>query len=97
MLQSISSATKLPKGDLLIARDRSERPGYTISTIPGPPQILHRTYDQALAIARAWAALHAVTIWFTDDGKSFKPVGLADGSPTPPSETSVKAAQPTDV
>ncbi|OFW18039.1 MAG: hypothetical protein A3H97_04095 [Acidobacteria bacterium RIFCSPLOWO2_02_FULL_65_29] len=96
MLHPINSATKLPKGDLLITRDRSERPGYAISTIPGPPQILHRTYDQALVIARAWAALHAVAIWFTDDGKSFKPVGPADGSPTPPSETSVKGTQSTD-
>jgi hypothetical protein len=62
-------------GDLLIARDRSERQGYTLNTIPGPAQIRYRTYDQALAAASDWILQRGGATWLTEDhGKTFKPV-----------------------
>ena len=61
-------------GDLLITRDRSERQGYTLSTIPGPPQLRYRTYDRALLAASAWVSQHGVAIWLTEDGTTFQPV-----------------------
>lgn len=95
MTSSSSPSTSLPKGDLLITRDTSERQGYIISTIPGPAQIRYRTYDQALASASTWAADRRVGVWFTDDGASFKPASsiAADNTlttHTQPAETATK-------
>jgi len=56
-------------GDVLIARDADK--GYTLSVVPGEPQLRHPTYELALSKAKVWALRHNVAVWFTQDGERF--------------------------
>ena len=67
-------------GDVLIAKDRSEREAFTLSVVPTPPQLRCQTHAEAVAVARAWASRQCVAIWFTADGHTFVPVAIAGES-----------------
>jgi len=59
-------------GDFLIAKDTADRKAsYVLSILPGLPQIRCRTYDHAVSTASAWALQQRVTIWFTQNGRTF--------------------------
>ena len=73
-------------GDVVIAPVR-RRDGlcYALSVAPGPPQIMCRTYQEALANARAWAIRTSVRIWLAGEGGHYweateaQPTGLSHG------------------
>jgi len=58
------------EGDVIIAREKGGMT-YTISAVPGAPQLRYATYDHALAAATDWALRRDVALWFTEDGKTF--------------------------
>ncbi len=66
--------TNLPaspqKGDVIIARENGGI-AYTITAVPGAPQLRYATYEHALAAATEWALRADVALWFTEDGKTF--------------------------
>jgi hypothetical protein len=62
-------------GDILIANDSDDQASYALSVVPGPPQLRCRTYEQAMTVARAWAAQRGVAIWKKDDGRTLDIVG----------------------
>lgn len=70
------------KGDVLIAPDSHYPSMYTVSIVPGPPQLRYRTYDEALAPWRL-ARTQGMVVWFTPDGKSFAKLNLDQPSPLP--------------
>ena len=70
-------------GDFLIAKDTADKKAsYVLSILPGLPQIRCRTYDHAVSTASAWALQPRVTIWFTQNGRTFTMVTPTSG-PTP--------------
>lgn len=64
-------------GDVLIARDKTEKKACTLSVVPGPPQMRCPTYEDAISTASAWASQKRVAIWFTKDGRIFTAVSPA--------------------
>jgi hypothetical protein len=74
-------------GDVVIARDAKRGNAYTISVVPGDPQVRYSTYEEALAEATKWALRQPLAIWFTEDGRTFTALEpahhRAPGSGTP--------------
>ena len=70
-------------GDVLIVKDESEEGAFTLSVVPGPPQIRCQTHADAVSVASAWASRQHVAIWFTPDGHTFAPVSIAEESRVP--------------
>lgn len=64
------------RGDLLIAKDKAEKKAYTLSVVPGRPQMRCPTYERAVLTASAWASRQHVAIWLTEDGRAFTPVRM---------------------
>jgi hypothetical protein len=75
--------TRPQPGDLLIARDTDERNTYTLSVVPGPPQLRYTTYEVAIVAATAWGRRERLSVWVTEDGGTFTAVEPAR-QPTPP-------------
>jgi hypothetical protein len=67
-------------GDIAIARDQSSgrKVSFTLGVVPGPPQIRCCSYEQALIAARGSTKQRPAAIWFTEDGRTFRPVVVAD-------------------
>ena len=60
-------------GDLVIASDHDGRSvSYVLSVTPSPAQIRYPSYEHALSRATAWTAQIRCTVWFTDDGQSYR-------------------------
>lgn len=78
-------------GDILVAKDPVQEKAFTLSVVPGPPQVRCATYEDAVSTASGWAIQGHVEIWFTRDGQVFTPVSLA-GAPA----TTRKANEPRD-
>ena len=74
--------TKPVTGDVLVGKDLTRTRAYTLSVVPGPPQLRCSTYDEALSTANTWAALGRVSIWVTHDGQTLTPVALAKHLPS---------------
>lgn len=66
-----SGPTSPQHGDVVIARAAEGGSLHTISVTPGGPQVRYATFEKAVAVATEWALREHVTIWFTDDGKTF--------------------------
>ena len=65
-------------GDLVIAKDSGNDAAYTLSVIPGPPQLRCRTRQDALSVAREWAVRRRVAVWEVDhDGTVLVEPGAA--------------------
>lgn len=64
-------------GDVVIARDPHDPSLYTLTVVPGTPQVRYPRLDDALAVAIDWAAKMPVTVWMTEDGCTFAPVEAA--------------------
>ncbi len=56
-------------GDVVIRRICGPPVAYGVGTVPGPPQVLHGSYDEALAHARGFAAEACVDVWAIEDGE----------------------------
>lgn len=72
-----STPTGIPgpaDGDVLIARDKDHKHAYTLSVMPGPPQMPCPTYEKAVSTAVVWASRRRVAIWSTQDGQIFTAV-----------------------
>jgi hypothetical protein len=82
MQRPSSSAGAPAPGDLLITKDTSESETYTISIVPGPPQVRYGTYALAVSAASAWASQQGVAIWSTEDSKTFSAVAPKKGGAT---------------
>src|SRR5581483_9770332 len=68
-------------GDVLIAREPSHEFGYTLSVMPGPPQTLHKSYQEALAVARRFARRYGVSaLWATHNGTTLTTESLKESS-----------------
>lgn len=81
MTSSTPTGTTGPThGDVLIARDKTQQKAYTLSVVPGPPQVRCTTYEDAMVTAVAWTSQRGVGIWLTQDGQTFTPV-LPAGEP----------------
>jgi hypothetical protein len=51
------------EGDIVVTRTSEPIPRYTIRKIPGEPQILSRTRQQAVQMARRFAQQYRVDVW----------------------------------
>ena len=72
------SRSALPQlGDVVITRETEGGNAYTTSVVPGPPQVRHSTYEEAVSVATAWALREHVAIWLTEDDKTYTALGLA--------------------
>jgi hypothetical protein len=62
---SLISAVELvpQEGDIVVTRTSDPIPRYTIRKIPGEPQILSRTWQQAVHMARRFAQQYRVDVW----------------------------------
>jgi hypothetical protein len=70
-MKSPSIPTGPVHGDLLIGKDAVEENMYTLSAVPGPPQLRGLTYEQAVSTASSWALQRRVTVWLSEDGRTF--------------------------
>ena len=59
------------EGDVVILKDSGSEAAYSLSVVPGLPQVLYRSYDLALANALEWSTARRITIWKSDDGLFF--------------------------
>jgi hypothetical protein len=73
------NTTSPAHGDIVVARDAAKKKVYSLSVVPGPPQMLCPSYEEAVSRASAWAAANKVATWLTQDGQMFTPLA-ADGS-----------------
>jgi len=68
-------------GDVLIAGEPGHKSGYTLSVMPGLPQTLYRSYQEALAVARRFARRYGVSaLWATHNGTTLTTVSLRESS-----------------
>jgi hypothetical protein len=66
------STAAIPRdGDVVIARDAHDHTRYTLTVIPGSPQVRYPSFDTALAVATEWASRMPVSLWLTEDGRIF--------------------------
>jgi hypothetical protein len=71
MMMTTSGPMSPAHGDVVIGRDAEGGRLYTISVMPGNPQVRYPTFEKAVAVATAWALREHVSIWCTEDGKTF--------------------------
>jgi hypothetical protein len=71
-----SPTAALPRqGDVLITASRQS--GYTVSVVPGPGQVLFKTYNEALVAGQEFARSRLGTsLWSTEDGTQFTLLSL---------------------
>ena len=82
------------KGDIVISLDSSARnPSYALSVVPGPEQIRCQTYELALSAASRWAVQRRVSVWRTEDGRTFTLVAFTAGAHSPQSEERARHAE----
>jgi hypothetical protein len=69
-------------GDVVLRRANDAPLLYTICTTGEAPQIACATFEEAIARADAFAQVHNVDVWHTDDGHEFTRIveGRAVGS-----------------
>jgi hypothetical protein len=66
------SRIPLPRdGDIVIARDQHDPTLYTLSVVPGTPQVRYASFEYAVAVAMEWALKTPVALWVTEDGRTF--------------------------
>ena len=71
-MSSLSGSGLPANGDILIIKETAgKKVSFVLSVVPNPAQIRCETYDDAIGIARRWAATRDLTIWFSDDGRTF--------------------------
>jgi hypothetical protein len=58
-------------GDVVLTRTNDAAHSYTISMTGEAPQIACTTFEEAIARADAFAHLHHLDVWYTDDGRTF--------------------------
>lgn len=70
-----SSNSQLPQlGDVVVRTVGSRTSAYELCPTPAPAQIKCRTYAAALAVARRWATLRHVDVWFVTEERIFAPL-----------------------
>jgi hypothetical protein len=82
-----STRHDLHDGDVVIRRTGIASRPYTLSTSQEAPQIVCRTYDEAIARASRFARPRLIDVWVTDDDRAFvrviecRPVGRESAGP----------------
>jgi hypothetical protein len=77
------SAGGLPAaGDVIVRKDPADGgTGWTLSIVPGPPQVHYPTLDVARQKACEWAGQNRVAVWTTDDGERYTRVEVQSSRP----------------
>lgn len=68
----VSEATPL-EGDLVVSCEARSAVRYTVRRVPGRPQFSASELDEALRLARGYALMHGVDIWYDENG-SYRPL-----------------------
>ena len=66
-------------GDLLVLRETSVNGPCSVSTVPGPVDVLMPSYEEAVAYAQRLADRVGVNVWYTEDHQVFTAVRRARG------------------
>jgi hypothetical protein len=78
-------------GDVLIARDERHPSRYTLTQVPGMPQVTWPSRHDAELAARQFARRHAVDVWIDEEGTLAR---LAAHRPAPPAPPGPRPAGP---
>ena len=77
---ALAQASESPvDGDLLLLRETSVNGPCSVSTVPGPVDVLMPSYEEAVAYAQRLADRVAVNVWYTEDHQVFTAVRRARG------------------
>lgn len=55
-------------GDLVVTRESPSTVHYTVRQYPGKVQFSASPRDEAVRLARSFAATHAVDVWYSEEG-----------------------------
>jgi hypothetical protein len=72
-LSSLFGANPSDGDVLIVSENRPDGASFALGIFPNPTQVRVREYAEAEALALRWADERCVAVWFTDDGRTFKP------------------------